>query len=225
MPEPAPRRLPLRADARRNLDRILTAAAEVFAERGMDASVDEVAQRAGVGHATVYRRFPTKEDLVVAIIERRMREFLSVAEEAMDAPDPTSGLQRAMEYACDRKSADRGFFEAVGAQLLRSPRLEDLRGEVHDALGRLLRRAQDAGAVRVDLEPADILFLVSAAAHATPVDVGPPDLWRRYVAVVLDGMRADHDTPLHPRAPTRAEVTRGCAQTNENQDTDRSLTT
>src|SRR6266536_4909546 len=113
MPSPAdePR---LRSDARRNRARILAAASEVFAERGMEATTDEIAARAGVGHATVFRRFPTKDDLVAAVLEDRIGELIRVAEEAAAGPDAWAGLRRVMEFGGERYVEDRCLVEAIG---------------------------------------------------------------------------------------------------------------
>jgi AcrR family transcriptional regulator len=196
----------LRADAARNRERILTAALEVFAESGADLSIDEIARRAGVGHATVFRRFPTKEDLVVALFERRLLEVAQAAEEAERMDDPWEGLRTAMEHIAAKQVRDRGLFEAVATEVIGSPRLREARRRVMEPFARLLRRAQDAGAVRADLEPPDVIFLVTAAGHAAPCRIDLPDVWRRYLGVILDGMRPEGASPLSPPAPTVTEL-------------------
>src|SRR5690606_4727991 len=103
----------LRADARRNLERILEAAAEVFAERGADASVADVARRAGVGHATVFRRFPTKEHLLIALMAQRM-EALAARAAAEAATEPREeALERFMEHLAGHFAKDRGFKDST----------------------------------------------------------------------------------------------------------------
>ena len=160
----------LRADAPRNLDRLLEAAGECFAERGTDVSVDEIARRAGVGHGTVFRRFPTKEALLLAVVLRRVEELADVAEaacEAADIEDAFAGFVRfaAGTYARDRVLVD-GLERCVGR-----PEKERLLA----AAGRLVRRAQDAGVVRRDVGGEDVLRLVPTAS--------------RYPEIVLDGLR------------------------------------
>ena len=196
----------LRSDAARNRERILAAASELFAESGADLSVDEIARRAGVGHATVFRRFPTKEDLVVAMFEERLLEVARAAEGACELEDPWEGLRAAMEHIAEKQVRDRGLFEAVATEVIGSPRLRDARHRVMEPFARLLHRAQEAGAVRADLEPQDVIFLVTAAGHAAPCRIDLPDLWRRYLGVILDGMRPEGASALSPAAPSVSEL-------------------
>jgi AcrR family transcriptional regulator len=198
----------LRADARRNREKILQAASELFALDGPDLCVDDIARRAGVGHATVFRRFPTKDDLVLAMFEERLDELAAVAEEAAGRDDPWDGVVALMTGIGERHARDRGLMEALGTQVFGSPRLAEHRMRIIVPVGRLLRRAQEAGAVRADLEPEDVMFLISAVAKSSPCNFEIPDLWRRYLGVVLDGMRPEPATPLSPAAPTMAEVER-----------------
>jgi AcrR family transcriptional regulator len=200
---------PLRADARRNLDRILVAAREVLAERGMEATMDEVARRAGVGHATVYRRFPTKEELVVTVMERHLARLLDVARAAAGERDAWTALRGAIEQAAAAQAEDRCFLDAVGPDVKGTPRVRERYLEILSAYGQLLRRAQEAGQVRTDLEPEDLPFLLCAAASSVPGPCGPPELWRRYLGVMLDGMRPEVASDLAPRAPTLGELEAG----------------
>jgi AcrR family transcriptional regulator len=192
----------LRSDAARNREKILAAASEVFAESGADLSVDEIARRAGVGHATVFRRFPTKEDLVVALFERRLLEVAEAAEEAERMEDPWEGLRTAMEHIAAKQVRYRLLFEAVTTEMIGSPRLREARHRVMEPFARLLHRAQEAGAARADLEPQDVLFLVTAAGHSAPCRIDLPDVWKRYLGVILDGMRPEGASPLPAPAPT-----------------------
>jgi AcrR family transcriptional regulator len=197
---------PLRADAARNREKILAAASELFTEEGADFCVDEIASRAGVGHATVFRRFPTKDDLVIAMLEDRLAELARGAEEAEAHEDPFEGLRAAMEHIVARQACDRGLFESISTQVIGSPRLREARHRVVAPFARLLRRAQEAGAVRDDLEPEDVLFLATAASHASPCRLDLPELWRRYLGVILDGMRPEGSSPLSPPAPRLADL-------------------
>src|SRR5215210_2644759 len=156
----------LRADAARNRELIIAAAAAVFAERGLDAATAEIAHRAGVGEATLFRRFPTKDDLIDAIIETRMEEVAALADAAASEPDPAVALERFMQDLVKQFSRDRGFFEAAGERCMTDPHLRPLRERANEAVGRLLKGAQDAGAVRRDLSPADISFLAGSALYA-----------------------------------------------------------
>lgn len=197
---------PLRSDAARNRERIIAAASELFAEHGADLCVDDIARRAGVGHATVFRRFPTKDDLVLAMFEQRLQEAAVAVEQAALADDPWEGLAAAMACIAERQAGDRGMHQAVGHQMIGSPELREARRRIVAPFERLLRRAQAAGLVRDDLEPEDVLFLITAAGHASPCRMEIPDLWRRYLSVILDGMRPAGATPLPLPAPGGEEV-------------------
>jgi len=193
----------LRADAARNRELIIAAAASVFAERGLDAATAEIAHRAGVGEATLFRRFPSKDDLIDAIIETRMEEFAALADATASEPDPAVALERFMQDLVKQFSRDRGFFEAAGERCMTDPRFQPLRERALDAVGRLLGGAQDAGAVRRDLSPSDISFLAGSALYA--MEVSKPglreDLWKRYLRVILDGMKPEGASKLRPGAP------------------------
>jgi AcrR family transcriptional regulator len=172
----------LRADARRNLERVLDAATDVFAASGPDASVDEIARRAGVGHATVFRRFPTKDDLMLAVIGRRVEEIRAIMEEELAAPDPGEAFFRFIWRLAELHMSAPGLHDCVrhcvGSE---KPGAAEL-----DALSeRLIRRAQKAGAMRTDLKPADVKRLVQSVLHSAP-----EKQWRSYLSVVLDGLRA-----------------------------------
>ena len=203
MPSQSPPSPALRADAARNRELIIAAAAAVFAERGLDAATAEIAQLAGVGEATLFRRFPTKDDLIDAVIETRMEEVATLADAAAGHADPAASLERFMEDLVKQFSRDRGFFEAAGARCMNDPKFQPQRERALAAAGRLLKRAQDAGAVRGDLSPSDISFLAGSAAYA--MEVSKPglrdDLWKRYLRVILDGMKPEGASRLRPGAP------------------------
>jgi AcrR family transcriptional regulator len=161
----------LRADAQRNHDRLLEAAAECFAERGVGASIDEIARRAGVGHGTVFRRFPSKDALLAECVLRRVRELTAAADAGLAEPDPGEAFERFFRLAAQTYASDRALVEGlascVGA---------DEVAALVDAVGRLARAAQQAGKLRADLDAGDLLSLVPAAS--------------RYPDVILDGLRA-----------------------------------
>ena len=170
----------LRADARRNLERVLDAAAEVFAASGPDASIDEIARLAGVGHGTVFRRFPTKDDLMFAVIERHVEEMCTFANEALAADDPGQAFFDFVWRLAELNMSTPGLHRCVvhcggkpGAAELE--RLAD----------QIVSRAQRAGAVRRDVKAEDVRVLVRSA-----LTNAPEGQWRRYLGVVLDGLRA-----------------------------------
>jgi AcrR family transcriptional regulator len=196
----------LRADAARNRERIVTAAATVFAESGLDASTAEIAHRAAVGEATLFRRFPTKLDLVDAVLERKMQDSIDLMAEYASDPDPTRGIERLFsEMIVSKMQSDQGFLEATGERCLTEPRFAELRAESLDLMSVILKRAQEAGAVREDLQPQDLTFLLMAASSSlrSPLPGLREDLWKRYTRVILDGMRPEGAHKLTPAAPSR----------------------
>jgi AcrR family transcriptional regulator len=192
-----PQRRPLRADARRNLAQILDAALEVFAREGSDATVAEIASRAGVGTATIFRRFPTKDDLLLAVIEHRLNAIHELAHSALEHADPRFGFTWLIREATGRYLADRSLCEANDDGRLDEPRLLVLVEDVQACVADLLRRAQAAGAVRCDVDHDDIKALVEGVARAgLPHEAATPGVWRRYLDVVLDGLTAPGAVPL-----------------------------
>jgi AcrR family transcriptional regulator len=169
----------LRADAQRNLGRVLDAAAEVFAERGPDASVDEIARRAGVGHATVFRRFPTKDALISAVVDMRVTELNTLADEALTAEDPEAAFTEFVWAAAEIGAKQRGLDDCF-LRCADSPTLRALR----EAGARISRRAQEAGAIRSDIPPEEVGELIRAA-----IRVAGRGQWRRNVQIVLDGLQ------------------------------------
>lgn len=196
---------PLRRDAARNRALILETAAEVFAEHGLDAGYDEIARRAGVGVGTVYRRFPERSELVRALFESRIEEIVAAADEAATMPDAWEGLVWFVERTLERQAADRGLSEVMVASIP---------DDVHRTIGRdrlahrvelLVVRAQRAGALRADVAATDLgvhfALLSSVATEAEP------ELWRRYFAIFLEGVRARPDqTPLPLEPPSDDDI-------------------
>ena len=201
----APRRA-LRADAERNRRLILDAAAAIFAERGLDAGVAEIAARAGVGSATVFRRFPTKQDLIVAVVEARIAEMGDELEVALRADDPWSGLVAAMEAIARVQARDRGLFEAIGGTVSADEHLHARHAELLVLIEAIADRAKAAGSLREDVAATDLPLLAAAAAGTCQIAAEPDDLWRRYLGIMLDGLRPDAATPLPVPARTMAEI-------------------
>ena len=170
----------LRADARRNLERVLDAATEAFAASGPDVSVHEIAARAGVGPATVFRRFATKDDLMLAVIERHVAEMRAVAEAALAADDPGAAFFDFVWSVADLSMQAPGLHRCV-VHCGEKPGAAEL-----TELGeKIVRRAQDAGALRGDIKPEDGPRLIRGALLSAP-----PGQWRRYLEVILDGLHA-----------------------------------
>ena len=176
----------MRADAQRNLDRVLGAAQECFAEGGIDVTVDEVARRAGVGHGTVFRRFPTKDGLRAAVLRLRLEEILGRANELLDEPDAGAAFEEFVWVAAGSCRRDRFLFEGVEKCVFEE--VATVKQELHDVGDRLIRRARRAGAIRRGIDSRDVGALVGAAIQAAQHAERDED-WRRYVQVVLDGLR------------------------------------
>ncbi len=195
---------PLRADAERNRRRLIEAATALFHERGMDASIAEIRDRAGVGQGTVFRHFPTKEHLAAEVMRERMAELTSLAREQLAVEDPAAALRDFMVRAAQTHAIDQAMYRAIcAANALSVEDERELRGTLFALIEQLVRRAQAAGAVRDDLVAEDVLTLVNAATASTEA-LAPvaPDLWRRYLDVILDGLRPEGAHPLSQPPPT-----------------------
>jgi AcrR family transcriptional regulator len=199
----------LRADAARNRERIVAAAKAVFAERGLDASTAEIAQRAGVGEATLFRRFPHKEDLIDAILEATMADSNELIADCASDPDPARGLERFFLEILEKKMQDDlGYLEALHDRCMTNPRFEPQRTRWLEEVGTLARRAKAAGVLRKDVQPQDLGFLLMsvAATMQAPVQGVRGDLWKRYAGIVLDGLRPEGASPLRPAPPPRKVI-------------------
>ena len=181
----------LRADAARNLELILDAADEAFAEQGHEACVADIAARAGVGQATIFRRFETKDDLIAAVFERKLRQMADSTEAACRKRRAWDGLMTVMTDVTELQRRDRGFFQSIAEQLMEREGVVELKLRVKAALTELVERAQAEGDLRADLTPEDIFAFCCAAASAA--GMGPnqsPRTAKRYLSVITDGMRA-----------------------------------
>ena len=198
---------PLRADAERNRHLLLAAARQVFAARGLDAPVDDVARAAGVGVGTLYRRFPDKDALVEAALADGSEDLLATMAAAIDGEeDPWAALAAAMAALVAGLTADRAFYEGVAERYASAPWAWTPRERLLRILGDLLDRARADGLVREDLAAMDLLSLAGVLSKLPPYRLEEqPRLWERYLAVVLDGLRAGAASgPLPHRAPRAA---------------------
>lgn len=194
-PAEAPPERPMRADARRNLERILDAADGEFAREGLDASVAEIARRAGVGQATLFRRFPTKGDLVAAVLGRRLDAMLEAVEAADREPRAIDGLRSFMEHIIGLQSCDRSLMEAGAGEILARPELRARQDAMAELAGELLGRAKADGDVRPEIDVADVAVLVNALSYAGAAVGEEPDAWGRYLDIVLAGLRPGGPAP------------------------------
>lgn len=190
----------LRADAERNRRRLLDAARAAFAEHGLDVGVDTIARAAGVGVGTLYRRFPTKQDLLQAVITDRLDVLVCrLTDIEREVADPWDAFATAAEAFAESIARDRSLFQLL--QQSGQPHPAGVaKQKAFDAFQPLLERAQAAGVVRADLVLLDVPALCAVAARLPAWRLEhEPELWRRYLAVVLDGMRPDAAHPLpHP---------------------------
>ena len=175
---------PLRSDAARNRDRILEAARAAFAEHGLEIGVDEIAQRAGVGVGTLYRRFPSKASLVHAIFEQRVDDLAPAIERALAEADPWDGFVGLVFAIAGQQASDQGFGQMV-LRLGPDAVPGDVRRRLVGPLEELLTRAQASGRARRDVAAADLPGIVRLAV--TAATEGDP---RRHVGFLLDGLRA-----------------------------------
>jgi AcrR family transcriptional regulator len=195
---PRPERA-LRADAERNRQRILEAAAEVFTERGLDATLDDVARHAGVGVGTVYRRFPDKASLADALFNERVDALVAMAERAREQPDAWTALVWFLENSTEMLAGNRGLRQMLMFAAQDHDRVVSARGRIRPAIDSLVKRAQADGQVRADLAATDIPiieFMLAAVSEYTRHV--RPALWRRFLPLMLDALRPARDaaTPL-----------------------------
>ena len=202
----------LRADAARNREAIIAAARPVFAEQGLGAPLDEIARRAGVGNATLYRHFPTREELVQAALLGPIAEYLAAAEEAVADPDPWAGFRDYLLRLCQLQARDRALADLL-VTTIKTPsgELEQLRGTAFELTRQLIERAQAAGELRADFRHQDLpLLLMANAGLVKRTQAGAPDSWRRVASFLLDGLKASAATPAPP-APSERAVLRAMA--------------
>jgi len=183
---------PLRADAERNRRLLLDAARELFAERGLQVTLDDIARHAGLGVGTAYRRFASRERLIDALFEERVGDIVALAREALEADDPWGGLTGFLERSVELQSADRGLKELLLGTAEGRERVATIRAQMRPLATELVRRAQDAGYLRREFAPQDMpLLQIMLGAIVDASQPVQPELWRRYLALILDGMRAD----------------------------------
>jgi AcrR family transcriptional regulator len=199
MTDPSEPMRPLRIDAERNRGRIVEAAQAAFAEQGLDVPLEAVAERAGVGIATLYRRFPGRDDLIAACFEHRLAEYARLADEALEAPDAWSGFAGYVERICAMQSADRGLKDVLTRTFPNAGALEAHRRRGYDLLVRVIERAQAQGSLRRDLVPEDVVLVLMANAGVVQgTGAAAPEAWRRFVGLMLDGLRSDGARPIPP---------------------------
>ena len=203
---------PLRKDAERNRQRILAAAAEAFAEWGLDVSMDDIAAQAGVGVGTVYRRFPSKEALVDALFEQKISAVVDAAEQAAAAPDAFDGLVGFIWTAARMHAQDLGLHQVLATAVFGGETMESLRLQLTPIMSGLVERAREQGRLRPDFAVSDLgPIMVMTNAVALQTRPAGSEVWRRHLQMLLDGLRADGpQTPLPVPAMTESQVAALC---------------
>lgn len=205
----------LRADARRNREKILAAAAEVFTERGLDAPLEEIARRAQVSIGTLYNRFTSREELVDAVFSERLTAYVEAGEQALADDDPWRAFAGFLARICELQAADRGLNDLLSRQLPNTPGIDALARCGHEQAYELIRRAKDSGGLRSDFCPEDLPFIVWANAQIIEATrESSPNAWRRHLSFLLDGLRAEaaHPNPepaLSPEEVLKARLSLG----------------
>ncbi|SDM32110.1 transcriptional regulator, TetR family [Streptomyces sp. cf386] len=202
----APATQPLRSDAERNRERIIAAARTVFARDGLSASMASVAREAGVGIATMFRRFPTKEELVAAVFSDRMDAYADAVAVALDDPDPWHGFTGYIETACAMQAADYGFADVLTMTFPTAKALEERRNEAYEAMLELIGRAKAAGRLREDFDPSDLVLMhMATAGVVNATGSAAPDAWRRVASLLIQSFESPARGPL-PDPPEHAAL-------------------
>lgn len=190
---------PRRKDAARNRQRILDAAKELFAERGLGVTLHDIAARAGVGVGTIYRHFPEKTPLIDAVFEEHLAELTALFEQALANSDPWRSIVWVHEQFLEHQARNRGLKELLLGTTPEAPdRARQLRAQLHPLAERLIERGKVAGVVRPDCVTQDFgLLQTMVGAVIDAAENVDPDLWRRYFAIALQGLRPE-DAPLDP---------------------------
>ena len=202
----------LRADAARNRAAIVAVARDVFAEHGLEAPLETIAARAGVGIGTLYRRFPTREKLVAAALVDKVAEYAEAARQALAAPDPWAGFAGFVERICELQAGDRGLSDLLSMTLSADEEVEQLRRTADEQLRTVIDRAKSAGTLREDFVGEDLALLLigtSAVMYVTRTDA--PGAWRRFVALALDAFRT-RGSPALPAPPSTDQMSRAMAR-------------
>jgi AcrR family transcriptional regulator len=199
----------LRKDAALNRERLLSAASELFAEHGLDITLNDIAHHAGVGVGTAYRRFANKEEVIDALFEQRLQDVAAVATEALDEPDAWRGLVTFLQRSLDMQFGDRGLNQIMNNSALGDARVSDARDRIAPLMTQLVDRAKEQGVVRPDFDQTDLVFMqVALSAVMDSARSVAPEIYKRYLTILLDGIRTDRAafTPF-PIEPLSADQT------------------
>jgi len=201
---------PLRKDAELNRERPLVAPREPVATRGLDVTLNDIAHHAGVGVGTAYRRFANKEEVIDALFEEALQGVADVANQALASTDAWAGLVQFLEQSLNMQFGDRGLNQIMNNTALGRDRVSEARDRIAPLIQQLVQRAKAEGVVRPDLEQSDLIFMqLGLSAIMESSRAIEPELYTRYLALFLDGIRTDRSfQPLPSRALTAAETHR-----------------
>ncbi|MEY9890092.1 AcrR family transcriptional regulator [Catenulispora sp. MAP5-51] len=196
----------LRADAERNRRVLLDTAARVLAEKGLDVPISYIAREAGLGQGTVFRRFPSKENLVLAVVMDQLGALVELGDTlSSDESDPAEALHRFLSAGIQVVAENRGVCEAVYGSMGAGPELPAVYRRIVEIMDDLVSRARSAGAVRADITAEDLVLLQRGVAQAAaPLREYDPQLWRRYLDLVWDALSPKAAGQLYGNAPTFA---------------------
>ena len=185
-----------RSDALRNRERIVEVANDAFRELGLDVSVAEIARRAGVGTGTLFRNFPTKNDLIRAIVEQHIDTWIAVIENALEREDTDEAFAEFFTEAVRFSCSDRGMLEAVADGVIDKPGLLEHKQRAYALTEQLIERAQKAGMVREGLTTDDVYALSNGVAHSANIAIDnngadPKHAYEPFLRIVLAGLRPD----------------------------------
>jgi AcrR family transcriptional regulator len=198
---------PQRSDAARNRARLLAAAREVFAERGLDGGVGEIADRAGVGRGTLFRNFPTKQDLIAAVLVNKMQQAVTDARELLAGDEAGTAVFVILEEMVRGQQRERALFEAIADEFLSHPDIQAVHTELLELLDELLDAGKRAGTVRPEIGAVDVMLLTKGVCSAADQLEASPELLDRHLALVTAAISAPgHALPLAGPAPTVADL-------------------
>jgi AcrR family transcriptional regulator len=194
-----PGRPGLRADAERNRQRIITAARQVFAERGLDVPMEDIARCAGVGVATLYRRFPTRRDLIAGAFRDKITGYADAVSQALAGPEPWAGFCGLIEQLCAMQAEDRGFACVLTMTFPMAGEFQAERDRAYHGFTQLTQSAQATGQLRADFVPEDLAMLLMANAGVLDSTAdAAPGTWRRFAAYMIQAFSAASAGPLPP---------------------------
>jgi AcrR family transcriptional regulator len=200
-------RVPRRRDALRNRERLLRAADELVGARGVDVPLEEISRAAGLGIATLYRNFRSRQALLEALLAERLERFAILARESLAAADARAAFEAFLVEACESQARDRALLDALSAWAEGSAELDRARTRIATLLERLIERTRREGGLREDFELSDLTMLFWAVRRiAETTSTVAPQAWRRHLALVLDALPASTATALPGTPLTRRQL-------------------